>query len=55
MLVIDEGVLRRRDVQVGEEWSGGLVQVEGVAAAERVVTAPLGDIEDGEAIELVEF
>jgi RND family efflux transporter MFP subunit len=55
VLVIEDGVLRRRDVTVGEEWGGGLVRVEGLRAGERVVTAPLGGLEDGEAVELVEF
>jgi multidrug efflux pump subunit AcrA (membrane-fusion protein) len=53
--VIEDGVLRRRDVRVGEEWGGGLVQVEGIAAGERVVTGALSGLEDGEAVELVEF
>jgi RND family efflux transporter MFP subunit len=55
VLVIEDGVLRRRDVSAGEEWGGGLVQVEGLEAGERVVTAALSGLEDGEPVELVEF
>lgn len=55
VLVIEDGVLARRDVTVGEEWPGGIVQVEGLAAGERVVTAALPDLEAGEPVDLVEF
>ena len=54
LLVIEDGTIARRDVTVGDNW-GGLVQVEGVAAGEQVVTAPLEGLEPGEAVELVEF
>lgn len=55
VLVIEEGALARRDVTAGEEWPGGLVQVEGIGAGAAVVTAPLPDLEPGEPVELVEF
>jgi multidrug efflux pump subunit AcrA (membrane-fusion protein) len=55
VLVLEDGVLARRDVTVGEEWGGGLVQVEGVEAGEQVITAALPGLEPGEAVELVEF
>ena len=43
---------------IGEEWPGGLVQVEGLEAGARVVTADLPDLPDlqaGEPVELVDF
>ncbi len=55
VLVIGDGVLERRDVTVVGDWAGGLVQVEGLEPGLRVVTAPLGGLEAGEAVELVEF
>lgn len=55
VLVIEDGVLARRDVTVGAEWPGGVVQVEGLAAGERVVIAALPDLEAGEPVDLVEF
>jgi multidrug efflux pump subunit AcrA (membrane-fusion protein) len=55
VLVIEDGVLRRRDVSAGEEWGGGLVQVEGLKAGDRVVTTALSGLEAGEPVELVEF
>ena len=55
VIVIEDGVLARRDVTVGAEWPGGVVQVDGVAAGERVVTAALPDLEAGEPVDLVEF
>jgi hypothetical protein len=45
----------RRDVTLGEEWGGGLVQVEGLEPGAQVVTAALGGLEPGQAVELVEF
>jgi RND family efflux transporter MFP subunit len=55
VLVIEDGILARKDLTVGEEWQGGLVQVEGLAVGERVVTAALPELEPGEAVELVEY
>jgi RND family efflux transporter MFP subunit len=55
VLVIEDGMLARRDVTVGAEWPGGVVQVDGLAEGERVVTAALPDLEAGEPVDLVEF
>lgn len=55
VLAIVDGALVRRDVTVGEDWGGRLVQVEGLRPGEQVVTAPLDGLEAGEAVELVEF
>lgn len=55
VLAIVDGALVRRDVVVGEEWGGRLVQVEGIEPGLEVVTAPLEGIEAGEAVELVGF
>jgi RND family efflux transporter MFP subunit len=55
VLVIEDGVLVRRDVTLGEEWGGGLVQVEGLEPGAQVVTAALGGLEPSQAVELVEF
>jgi RND family efflux transporter MFP subunit len=56
LLVVEDGVLARRGVALGEEWPGGLVQVaEGLSGGEMVVTAPLAALEPGEAVALVEF
>ncbi|EYD74098.1 hypothetical protein Rumeso_04351 [Rubellimicrobium mesophilum DSM 19309] len=55
VLVVEDGALARRDVTLGKEWPGGLVQVEGLEAGARVVTADLPDLEAGEPVELVDF
>jgi RND family efflux transporter MFP subunit len=55
VLVIEGSALVRRDVEVVEDWGGGLVQVQGLEPGLRVVTAPLGGLEAGEPVELVEF
>lgn len=55
VLAIEEGKLLRRDVSVGEDWGGGLVQVEGLDPGAQVVTVGLGGLEPGEAVELVDF
>lgn len=55
VLVIEDEGLVRRDVQVGPEWPGGIVQVTGISAGQRVVTVPLSDLRAGEPVELVEF
>ena len=55
VLVVEDGALARRDVQVGEEWPGGLVQVEGLEPGLQVVTADLPDLAAGEPVELVDF
>jgi membrane fusion protein, multidrug efflux system len=55
VLVVQDGALARRDVEVGAEWPGGLVEVEGLEEGVQVVTADLSDLEAGEPVELVDF
>jgi membrane fusion protein (multidrug efflux system) len=55
VLALEDGTLVRRDVEVGAEWPGGLVQVEGLEAGAQVVTADLPDLQAGEPVELVDF
>ena len=55
VLVLEDGTLARRDVEVVSEWPGGLVQVEGLEAGAQVVTAELPDLRAGEPVELVDF
>ena len=54
LLVIDGGHLRARPVVTGGEWAGGLTRiVSGVSAGDKVVTAPLPTLSDGDAVEIV--
>jgi membrane fusion protein (multidrug efflux system) len=56
VFVVAGEVLERRGVTLGEEWPGGVVEVtEGLSPGEAVVTAPLEELEPGEAVALVEF
>jgi len=55
VLVLEDGTLVRRDVELGPEWPGGLVQVEGLEEGAQVVTAELADLQAGEPVELVDF
>lgn len=55
VLAVADGTLRRREVTVVDEWPGAQVEVEGLEPGEAVVTADLAELEDGEAVELVEF
>ncbi|WP_210526768.1 efflux RND transporter periplasmic adaptor subunit [Rubellimicrobium arenae] len=55
VLAIVGDALARRDVSVGESWQGDLVQVQGLTAGERIVTAALPDLEAGQPVELVDF
>lgn len=56
VLVIEEGRIARRAVEVGEAWEGGLTQVAGgLAPGEAALVAELEDLAPGSAVELVEF
>lgn len=55
VLTLDDGTLSRRPVEPVAEWNRGrMVEVEGLAAGDVVVSAPLPDLAAGEAYELVE-
>jgi RND family efflux transporter MFP subunit len=48
------GTVRRRDVTVGELVSGGLQITDGLRPGDRVVTAGVSQIEDGQQVRLLE-
>jgi RND family efflux transporter MFP subunit len=54
LLAIEDGHLRARPVETGGEWAGGLTRiVSGLEPGDRVVTAPLPELTDGDAVEIV--
>lgn len=54
LLIIDSGHLRAQPVEAGGEWSHGLTQItSGLEADQQVVTAPLAELNDGDAVEIV--
>lgn len=54
LLVIDGGKLRAQPVETGGTWAGGLTQItQGLAPGQQVVTAPLAELSDGDAVEIV--
>nr|WP_322866680.1 efflux RND transporter periplasmic adaptor subunit [Aquicoccus sp. G2-2]MEA1113982.1 efflux RND transporter periplasmic adaptor subunit [Aquicoccus sp. G2-2] len=55
VLVIKDGHLHARPVETGGEWAGGLTRItKGLAPGDMVVTAPLPQLNDGDAVEIVE-
>ncbi len=54
LLVIDGDRLRMQPVETGGEWAHGLTQItSGLEAGQKVVTAPLPELTDGDAVEIV--
>ncbi len=54
VLLLDNGVLVRKPVTLGEEWDRGrIVEVEGLAADDIVVIAQLGGLSAGDSYEVV--
>jgi RND family efflux transporter MFP subunit len=55
VLVIEDGHLHARPVETAGQWAGGLTRVtKGLKPGEKVVTAPLPQLNDGDAVEIVE-
>ena len=54
LLVIDGNQLRATPVETGGEWAGALTQItSGLSAGQKVVTAPLPALSDGDSVEIV--
>lgn len=55
VLKLVDGSVQRQAVEVGNAWDRGrIVEVTGLAAGDTVVTAPLAELADGDAYEIVE-
>jgi RND family efflux transporter MFP subunit len=55
LLRIADGRLLRTPVETGGTWAGGLTQITGgLAAGETIVAAPLPELQDGDAVKIVE-
>ena len=55
LLIIENGTLRAQPVETGGEWAGRLTQIKaGLMPGQQVVTAPLPELTDGDAVEIVE-
>lgn len=56
VLKLDGGVLVRQPVVPGRQWERGrMVEVEGIAPGDVIVTAPLAELSDGDAYEIAEY
>ncbi|MCG8462554.1 MAG: efflux RND transporter periplasmic adaptor subunit [Holophagales bacterium] len=53
-LVVEDGVLERRELALGEVEGSEQVVIDGVAAGDRVVVGELGDLEPGDKVRLAE-
>ena len=54
LLVIDGDRLKAQPVETGGEWAGGLTRiVTGLKPGDKVVTAPLPELTDGDAVKIV--
>lgn len=55
VLKLVDGTVTRQAVEIGDSWDRGrVVEVTGLAAGDTVVTAPLAELADGDAYEIVE-
>lgn len=55
LLRIEGDRLLRAAVETGGTWAGGMTRItDGVEAGQMVVTAPLAELQDGDAVEIVE-